>query len=289
MIIAVASGKGGTGKTTVAVNLAVTLKEQQEDKDVSLLDCDVEEPNVHLFLDPVITDRYPVKVPIPRLDQKKCNSCGRCSQVCAFNALAVIKNKVIFYPNLCHGCGSCLYFCPEKALWEGYRITGTVQEGYYGKLKTVQGTLQVGEAMAVPVIREVKAHQEKTPVTLIDVPPGTSCPVIASLQGIDYCLVVTEPTPFGLHDLGLLVMLLQEMGIPFGIVINRYDLGDSRVEAFCREKKFPLLLKIPFDREIAYHNAGGEILVEMMPRIKGLFQGLWQKIQPRGQGGGDHE
>ncbi len=276
MKIGIASGKGGTGKTTVATNLANLLKEEYQ---VLLLDCDVEEPNAHLFLKPELNKDIPVLVKVPKINGEKCDYCSRCSEVCAYGALAVLKSKVIFYPHLCHSCGACVHFCSREAITEADREVGIVQEGSLQNMGFVHGILDVGEAMAPPVINEVKKYQDKAELTIIDIPPGTSCPVLASLRDIDFCIVVTEPTPFGLNDMVLLIELLRELKIEFAVVINRADLGDEKLESFCWEEKIPVLLKIPFDKEIAGLNAEGISLVEEIPWVRDSFNSLWLKVK----------
>lgn len=276
MKIGIASGKGGTGKTTVATSLANLLKEEYQ---VLLLDCDVEEPNAHLFLKPVFKKDIPVLVKVPEINREKCSFCSRCSEVCAFGALAVLESKVIFHSHLCHSCGACAYFCPQKAITEVTRRVGIVQEGSYKNMQFVHGILEVGEAMAPPVINEVKKYQDDARLTIIDIPPGTSCSVVASLKDIDFCIVVTEPTPFGLNDMVLLIELLKEMKISFAVVINRADLGDKGLENFCREEKIPVLLKIPFDKEAAGLNAEGISLIEKIPWWRDSFNSLWLKVK----------
>ena len=276
MKVAVASGKGGTGKTTVAVNLANLIK---EDYQVYLLDCDVEEPNAHLFLKPSFEKSYPQTVPVPQVNQDNCDYCGRCSEVCAFNALAILKKKILFYEHMCHSCGSCIYFCPREAMVEVPREIGLMEVGFYRVMGFVHGILNIGEAMAPPLIKEVKKYQDRAQVTVIDVPPGTSCPVVASLKNIDFCLIVTEATPFGLNDMDLLVQLLKEMKVPYGVVLNRADLGDDGVEKFCEREKIPLFLKLPFDREIARLNAEGVSLIEEIPWVREAFKDLWSGMK----------
>lgn len=276
MKIGIASGKGGTGKTTLAVNLSAYLQEKHL---VTLLDCDVEEPNAHIFLKPNFTDKKPVLVKVPQINREECDYCGKCSEVCAFGALTVLKSKIIFYRNLCHSCGSCAYFCPNKAIEEVDREMGIIQKGFAQEIEFVHGILNVGEAMAVPVINEVKKYQGINMITVIDIPPGTSCPVIASLRDIDFCIIVTEPTPFGLNDMGLLLLLLQKMEIPYAVVINRWDLGDSGVEDFCLNEKIPILIKIPFDKELARLNAEGGNLLKQIPWFRDSILALWAGVK----------
>ncbi|MGO0122546.1 P-loop NTPase [Desulfothermobacter acidiphilus] len=273
MILAVASGKGGVGKTTVAVNLALAA-----DEELTLMDADVEEPNSHLLLKPVIENEIPVPLMVPVFHRDRCTGCGRCVEVCAYHALALIEREVLIFDKLCHACGGCVYFCPETALTEGERTIGWLREGHAGQIRFLQGEIVVGEALAVPVIKALRSRRGKN-LTLIDCPPGTSCPVIQAVRGADYCLVVTEPTPFGYHDLRLLVEMLKVLEVPAGVIINRADLGDDEVEAYCRQENLPVLLKIPFDPEIAHSFAAGTPLVTQSPRWRQIFAELWRKLK----------
>jgi len=276
MIISVASGKGGTGKTLVATSLALSLRDHDK---VQLLDCDVEEPNANILLRLAINQSHPVYIPIPRVDEAKCTYCGKCAEVCAYNAIAVLKNKVLVFPELCHGCGACSYLCPESAITEEGREVGVVERGDSGNLELIQGRLNVGEAMAPPVIREVKKYIDPADVVIIDVSPGTSCPVVEAIKGSDFCLLVTEPTPFGLNDLTLAVEVTRELGIPYGVVINRDGVGDDKVNRYCQEQGVPVLLKIPLDRKIAILYSKGISLVEGMPRWREEFLRLFQDVK----------
>jgi len=273
MIISIASGKGGTGKTTVATNLAVALA-----KRVQLLDCDVEEPNAHLFINPVFEKTEVVAASIPEVDEEKCNLCGKCGEICQFKAIVVIGNTVLPFPELCHSCGGCVAVCPEKAIREGERVLGIIEAGRRGNLEFVHGRLRVGEAMSPPLIRKVRSFAKPDGITLIDAPPGTSCPVIASIKGADFVLLVTEPTPFGLHDLKLAVGAVRILGIPCGLVINRSDMGDGRVKEYAKEEDLPILMEIPFDRRIAEAYSRGQMLVEVMPEWKEKFIQLYERI-----------
>jgi MinD superfamily P-loop ATPase len=275
MIISVASGKGGTGKTLVATSLALSLKDSDR---VQLIDCDVEEPNDHILMKPKITSSESVLIPVPKVDETRCTYCGKCAQVCAYHAIAVLGNHVLTFPQLCHGCGACSYLCPEKAISEEPRETGVVEWGQADGVDFVHGKLTVGEAMAPPVIRRVKEHANSDGVVIIDVPPGTSCPVVEAIKGSDFCLLVTEPTPFGLNDLILAVETVRQLKIPCGVVLNRAGVGDAGVEEYCRKENIPILLTIPLDTEIARLYSRGITLVKGMPEWKERFLTLFDNI-----------
>jgi MinD superfamily P-loop ATPase len=276
MIISIASGKGGTGKTLVATSLALSLKDKQR---VQLLDCDVEEPNAHIFLKPTLSKSEPVYIQIPKVDEKRCTYCGKCAEVCAYNAIAVLPQRVLVFAELCHGCGACSYLCPEKAISEEGRETGVVEQGHSDGVDFAQGRLTIGEAMPSPVIRRVKEYAKTDGVVIIDVPPGTSCPVVESIKDSHFCLLVTEPTPFGLNDLVLAVEAVRELDIPLAVVLNRAGVGDNKVEEYCRQENIPILLTIPLDREIARLYSRGVTLVKGMPEWKERFIGLFDKIR----------
>ena len=274
IVISVASGKGGTGKTTVAVNLALSLNENAQ-----FLDCDVEEPNAHIFLKPEITHAQSIGVPIPQVDEEKCTYCGKCAQVCLYNAIAVVKEKVLVFPELCHGCGGCALLCPEKAIKEVNKPIGVVEEGKADSIQFIQGKLDIGEMMAPPLIRAVKRAANSNQITIIDVSPGTSCPVIEAVKDSDFCILVTEPTPFGLNDLILAVEVLRKIKVPFGVVINRADVGDKKVDEYCQKEKIPILMRIPMDREIAISYSKGIPIVEEKPDYKEKFKRLYRQVE----------
>jgi len=275
VIISVASGKGGTGKTLVATSLALSLQNREP---VRLLDCDVEEPNAHILLKPLLNRQQKVSIPIPQVDEEKCTRCGKCAEVCAYNAIAVIVDKVLVFPELCHGCGACSYLCPEDAISEVNREIGIIESGHSKDIEFIHGKLNVGEAMAPPVIRGVKEHIKLDKLVVIDVPPGTSCPVVEAVKDSDFCLLVTEPTPFGLNDLALAVDMLGELGIPCGVIINRDGVGDNKVEEYCHQKDIPVLLRIPLDIEIARLYSRGVTLAEGIPQWQEAFLSLVDEV-----------
>ncbi len=273
MIISVASGKGGTGKTTVATNLAVSLENS-----VQILDCDVEEPNAHLFLNPLIEETENVYAVVPEIDKEKCNFCGKCAEICRFSGITVVGETVLTFPQLCHGCGGCKEVCPEQAVTDANRELGVVEKGHRGKLDFLHGRLRIGEAMSPPLIRKVRSFTRPETVNIIDAPPGTSCPVITAMKGANFVLMVTEPTPFGLHDLRLAVEAVKTLGIPRGLVVNRSNIGDDCVREYAEHENLPILMEIPFDRRIAEIYSRGKLVVEEMPAWKAKFQELYRQI-----------
>ena len=274
MILAIASGKGGTGKTTVSVNLARVL-----DSEVLLLDCDVEEPNAHLFLKGSAVSEEVVNIPVPLVDEALCDGCGKCGQFCEYNAIVSYGSIPIVFPEMCHGCGGCMLVCPRKAISETDKRIGVVETIQSDKITLVQGRLDIGVAMAPPLIRAVREHLPEAGTAILDAPPGTSCPVIAAIRNADFVILVTEPTPFGLHDLKLSVDLVRELGLPLGVVVNRYGSGDDRVHDYCREADVPILAEIPDDRRIAEAYSRGHLIVDALPEYQGLFRTLLEKTQ----------
>jgi MinD superfamily P-loop ATPase len=260
----------------VATSLALSLKDREM---VQLLDCDVEEPNDHILLKPVITESEAVCIPVPEIDEKKCTYCGKCAEVCAYHAIAVFSQQVLVFPNLCHGCSACAYLCPEKAISERGREIGIVEQGHADGVDFAHGKLNVGEAMPTPVIRKVKELVNYDGIVIIDVSPGTSCPVVESIKGSDFCLLITEPTPFGLNDLILAVETVKELKVPCGVVINRAGAGNGKVEEYCLKENIPVLLIIPLDTEIARLYSKGITMVEGMPQWKERFMALFDRIQ----------
>ncbi len=275
MIISVASGKGGTGKTTVATNLAVSMG-----TGVQLLDCDVEEPNAHLFVSPVIEQSETVFTAVPKIDKDKCTFCRKCSDICRFKVIAIAGKTILTFPELCHSCGGCMAVCPEGAITEIGRELGLLEQGTFDAGDFVQGRMRIGEAMSPPLIKKVRERVKPDKINIIDAPPGTSCPVIAAMKDTDFVLMVTEPTPFGLHDLKLAVEAVKLLGIPHGLVINRSDLGNDEVWQYARTENIPILMEIPFDRAIAEAYSQGRLMVEAMPAWKGKFQELFSRIEP---------
>ena len=270
-----ASGKGGTGKTTVAVSLALAARDLGQ---VTLADCDVEEPNAHLFLSPEIAGGEPVAIPVPRVNEETCTHCGACAHACRFGALAVIGKKILFHPELCHGCGLCAAVCPVSAITEVPHEIGRIEFGRAKGLDFLQGILIPGEPMATPIIRALKERLPARGLVILDAPPGTACPVIETLKGADYALLVTEPTPFGLHDLKLAVGVVRELRLPAGAVISKDGIGDDAVERFLQGEGIPVLLKIPMDRRVAAAYAEGMPLVEAFPDWKSRFIELVERI-----------
>ena len=277
--IAVASGKGGTGKTTVATNLAFVAA--RDGQSVAYLDCDVEEPNGALFLKPQITETRPVNVSIPKVDLGKCNGCGQCGKICQYSAIIAMNKDVLVFPELCHGCGGCWLVCPTGAITESYRQTGQMELGMADKVYCVQGLLNVGEAMSPPVIRAVKAAAPEVDLLVVDAPPGTSCPVIESVRDADFVLLVTEPTPFGLYDLKLAVDMVRALKLPFAVVINRADVGDGETKAYCGRRRIEVLAEVPDDRQVAEAYSRGEMACDVIPKYRELYRDLLNSLAKR--------
>ncbi len=273
MKVAVASGKGGTGKTTVSLNLARAME-----TDVQLVDCDVEEPNCHLFLKGCPEGCEVVSVQVPQVDESLCDGCGECGKLCAYHAIVSFGTAPVVFPEMCHGCGGCAMVCPRKAITEVGRRIGVVETARSGRIRLIQGRLDVGAAMAPPLIRAVKARADSRTHAIYDAPPGTSCPVIATLKDSDFTLLVTEPTPFGLHDMRLAAEVVRELGIPFAVVLNRAGSGDRRVHDYCDAEGVPMFLEIPDDRRIAEAYSRGILIADALPEYGGLFRSLWARI-----------
>jgi len=279
MIVAVASGKGGTGKTTVAANLAVALR--QAGRQVQLLDSDVEEPNCHLLLDPEIQQSSPVTVPVPVVDPQRCRHHGECARLCRYGAILCLNGRTQVFPELCHACGGCALLCPEKAIEEQPREIGCLDQGDAGGVSFVQGRLKVGEPRAVPVIEALRQRTARDGIVLIDAPPGASCPVMAAIKACDFVCLVAESTPFGLHDLDLTVALTRALGLPTGVVVNRAGLGDDRVYRYCQKEDIPVLAQIPDDRRLAAAQAEGRLAIHAVPDLRDAFLSLAEAIEQR--------
>ncbi len=276
MKIAIASGKGGTGKTTVATNLAYIAS--RNGQSVAYLDCDVEEPNGHIFLKPQISESRPIGNLIPEVNEAACIHCGKCGEICQYSAIVCVGEKVLVYPELCHACGGCMLVCPVDAITENPREMGKLETGRSGAIQFVQGLLNIGEVMSPPLIKEVKAAAPEVDLVIIDVPPGTSCPVIESVRDSDFVLLVTEPTPFGLNDLKLAVEMIRVLKLPFGVVVNRADVGDRETISYCDRNHIEILAEIPDDRQIAEAYSRGEMACEAIPKYGSVFARLLSDI-----------
>ena len=276
MIVTVASGKGGTGKTSVAVNMALSLG------CVQFLDCDVEEPNAHLLLNSDKIRTQPVHVAVPNINIALCNHCGACAKFCRYNALLSLKDEVLIFPELCHSCGGCVRVCPQKAISEEDHHIGTLSfASADGGISLVYGELEVGKPLAVPVIRAVKKQIDITKDVIVDSPPGTSCSFVETVRGSDFCILVTEPTPFGLHDLSIAVQVLRKMTVPFGVVVNRAGIGDRKIYQYLQQENIALLMEIPYDRKIAEYYSKGIPFSTEMPQWKTNFQALFKNIREK--------
>ena len=274
MIVAIASGKGGTGKTSVAVNLARML-----DTPIQLLDCDVEEPNAHLFLAGTPIGEETIHIAVPDFDADQCDACDKCVEFCQFNALASVGKTPLLFPELCHGCGGCMLVCPRDAIREkDYRI-GVVRTARAGNITLKSGCLDVGVLLASTLVHALKERMEDGITTILDAPPGTACQAVATLRGSDFVVLVTEPTPFGLHDLTLAVDTVRALDLRFGVVVNRVGVGDDRVQRYCASEGIPILLEIPDDRRIAEAYSRGELIVDVLPDYRAHFAQLWQAIE----------
>jgi len=278
--VAIASGKGGTGKTTVATNLAWLAGRRGHS--VAYLDCDVEEPNGHIFLKPAFTGRQVFRLPVPQVDEARCDGCGRCGRFCRFNAIAVMGGQVLVYPELCHACGGCALVCPRGAIREQPRRMGLVEVGTAGPVRFVRGTLDVGQAMSSPLIGAVKSAAPQAGLVILDCPPGTSCPVIECVRGSDLLVLVTEPTPFGLHDLKLAVAMAGALKARLAVVINRCDAGDDRTRQYCRRHGLPVLAAIPHDQDIARAYSQGKVACTAVPFLEPIMENLLEAILAAG-------
>jgi MinD superfamily P-loop ATPase len=279
MKLAVASGKGGTGKTTIAVSLALTAS--RNGIPVSFYDCDVEAPNAALFLNPELKQAVDASILVPEVNKERCTLCGHCVEVCAYNALALVGDEVLVFHEMCHGCGSCTANCPEHAIQEKSHRIGEIESGMAGEIRFSHGRMDIGQAMATPIIHKMKSgipdHEEG--LVLLDAPPGSACPVVETARKMDHVLMVTEPTPFGFHDLRQAVKLVRgEMGVPVGVIINRDGIGDDQVEQYCNEQNIPIYFRIPFDRAIAEGYSDGKPLIDIKPELENNFLELIERI-----------
>ena len=278
MNITIASGKGGTGKTTVAVSLALALRDSG--RRIALVDADVEEPNSLLFLDETLSDSREFGIMVPQIDRDACTSCRKCRDLCAFNAIKMLGGSAMAFPELCHGCGGCARICPENAITEYLRPVGVIEGFDRESFSFRQGKLNVGEVLSTPLIRElVRQKHDRADVTVIDAPPGTSCPVIAACGPADFVVLVTEPTPFGKNDLALAVEMVRQMDKPCGVIVNRAGLGNDAVHRYCAENDVPIIMEIPFERAIAEQYSRGTPLITGRPQLAADFVALLGRLQ----------
>ena len=276
MKIAIASGKGGTGKTTIATNLACSIA--QMGKVVQYLDCDVEEPNGHIFLKPDIEKTHSVTIGVPEVDNGLCNGCGKCGQLCQYSAIICLQDKPLVFEQLCHSCGGCMLVCPTGAIKEVPKEVGYMDFGSANGVKFGQGRLKIGDIHSPAIIKKVKANALAEGILIIDAPPGTSCPVIEAVKGNDFVLLVTEPTPFGLNDLKLAVGMVRELKIPFAVVINRSEPDEQMVNQYCLDENIDIILEVPDDRRIAEAYSVGKMIIEVLPEYKKEFLDLYESV-----------
>lgn len=276
MEIAIASGKGGTGKTSVAVSLVLSAKRE----DVTFIDCDVEEPNAHIFLKPKIHGAFDFKVTVPKVNESLCNYCGKCKEICRFNAITVFGKTIMSFKEMCHSCLGCFRVCPNGAIEEAKRTIGKIEWGASEHIKFFHGKVRIGEAMSSPLIKALrkKALHDGSSLKILDAPPGTSCPVINTIRGVDYVILVTEPTPFGFHDLKLAVQTVEKLNIPMGVIINKAGLGDGEVKRWCKKNKIEILMEIPFKKGLAKGYSKGLPLIYCEPKLSLKFQELAERF-----------
>lgn len=281
MKIAVASGKGGTGKTTVATNLARAAADAG--RRVAYLDCDVEEPNGHIFLKPTLDAQRDIEKPVPVVDMTRCTHCGKCAKVCRYGAVACLPQRTLVFTDLCHSCGGCALVCPSDAIREEPLAIGVLRSGTSGAIRFVDGVLNVGQAMSTPAIRAVKTAAPDAELTILDAPPGTSCPVVETVRDCDLVVLVTEPTPFGLHDLALAVKMVRAVRRPLAVVLNRAGLGGADGSGECARHGAPLLAEIPDDRAVAEAYSRGEMITDAVPGYAARMRELLARIEQRGK------
>jgi len=276
MKIAIASGKGGTGKTTIATNLAYSIAKMG--KVVQYLDCDVEEPNGHIFLKPDIEETQTITISVPEVDSEKCNGCGKCGQLCQYSAIVAMQEIVMTFEQLCHSCGGCMLVCPTGAITEKPKEIGFVDLGKSKDVMFGQGRLIIGDIHTPPLIKKTKTHALDEGIVIIDAPPGTSCPVIEAVKGTDFVLLVTEPTPFGLNDLKLAVEMVRELRIPFAVIVNRSEPNEQMINQYCNEENIEIIFEVADDRKIAEAYSIGNMIVDVLPEYKERFANLYEYL-----------
>ena len=282
MKIVIASGKGGTGKTTIATNLAWSIA--QMGKEVQYLDCDVEEPNGHIFLKPDIQETHNATISVPEVDSELCDGCGKCGQLCQYSAIICLKDIPLVFEQLCHSCGGCMLVCPTGAITETQKPIGFVESGTADSVKFVQGRLNIGDVRSPALIKKVKERAANDGIVIIDAPPGTSCPVIEAVKGADICLLVTEPTPFGLNDLKLAVEMVRELRIPFAVIVNRSEPSEQIVTQYCDEENIEIIFEVADDRKIAEAYSIGTMIIDILPDYKKKFVDLFENISKKLKG-----
>jgi len=282
MKIAIASGKGGTGKTTIATNLACSIARTA--KVVQYLDCDVEEPNGHIFLKPDIDQTQSVTIGVPEVDNKLCDGCGKCGQLCQYSAIICLKDKPLVFEQLCHSCGGCMLVCPTGAIKEKPKEVGFTDFGSANGVKFGQGRLKIGDIHSPSIIKKVKDNALTEGTVIIDAPPGTSCPVIEAIKGSDFVLLVTEPTPFGLNDLKLAVGMVRGLKIPFAVVVNRSDPDERMINQYCRDENIDIIFEVVDDRRIAEAYSVGKMIVDVLPEYNKEFTFLYESVSKKLKG-----